>query len=107
MPDDFRDYEIKKFLCEGWVEPSLLRHTFQPCDLGRFTVWIGRGQIVFGFEFTDSLSLRKTLGQCVDENGIETVDAVAVFFKQRCGAGSWISHDASLLLAKAAKATKP
>ena len=94
--DDFLNDEIQKSLGKFGVQIGPFRQVFSTCDLGRFAGRIGRGQVVFGFEFPHSLRVLEPLAQCIDKDGIKTVDAFAVLFQHDRGAGYGVSQWRSL-----------
>ena len=71
--NDFSDDEVEKLLGEFRVQIGLFRQIFEPRDLGRFAGRIGRGKVVFGFEFPHGLSVFEPLAQRIDEDRIKGV----------------------------------
>lgn len=94
--NDLSDDEVQEILSEFRVQIGLLRKIFETCDLFRFAIRIGRGKVVFGFQFPDSLCCLEALAQCVDEDRVEAVDALAITFQQFGGALGVISQERSL-----------
>ena len=76
--NDFSDDEVQKLLGEFGIEVSLFRQIFEPCNLTGFAVRIGRGKVVFGFEFPHSLCVFEPLAQRIDKDRVETVDRGAL-----------------------------
>ena len=92
MLNDFSDDEVQELLGEFGIEVGLFRQIFKPRDLVRFTRGIGRGKVVFGFEFPHSLCVFEPLAQRIDEDRIEPVDAVAVLGEHLSGFGYNVSQ---------------
>ena len=99
--DDFLNNEIQELLRELGVEIGVFGQLFQPGNLGRFPCFVRWGKVVFGLEFAHRLGVGEPLGQRIDKNGIEPVDAGAVAGQKRCGAGDGVGHD------RASNAGKP
>ncbi len=76
--DDFLNDEVQEFLGEFRVKIGPFRKIGEPRDLCCFARGVGRGQVVFGLEPAHGLRVLEPLAQCVDEDGIKPVDAVAM-----------------------------
>lgn len=94
--NDLSNDEIQEILGKFGVQIGPFCKIFETCDLFRFAIGIGRGKVVGGFQFPDSLRVFETLAQRVDEDRIEAVDAFAVLFEHICGAGYSVSQERSL-----------
>lgn len=94
--NDLSDDEVQEILGEFRVQIGLLRKIFKSCDLFRFAIRIGRGKVVFGFQFADSLGCFEPLSQSVDEDRIEAIDAATVAFEKLGGALGVVSQERSL-----------
>ena len=92
VSDDFVDDEAQELLGEIRVQIGPVCQIFEPRDLIRFAGRIGRGKVVFGFEFPHSLCVFEPLAQCVDEDRIQTVDAFAMTLEDLGGFGGRISQ---------------
>ena len=92
MLNDFSDDEVEKLLGKFGVQVGPLCQIFKPFDLCRFAGWIGRGKVVFGFEFPHSLCVFEPLAQRIDEDRVKPVDARSVVCKHLCGAGDGVSQ---------------
>ena len=79
--NNLSDDEVEKLLGKLRVEVGPVRQIFKPFDLCGFARGIGRGKVVFGFEFPHSLSVFEALAQRIDEDRIEAVDAFAVLLE--------------------------
>ncbi len=90
--DDFLNDEIQESLGKFRVEIGLFRQVFETCDLMRFAGRIGRGKVVFGLEVANCLGVLKAFAQSIDEDRIQTVNALAVLFEQRGSAGNSVSQ---------------
>lgn len=77
MTDNFRHDEIEEFLGKGWIKSAFFGEGLQAFDLARFAGFIGRRHLVFGFQSPNSLRHLKPLGERVQQNGIEIIDARA------------------------------
>lgn len=95
--NDFSDDEVQKLLGEFGIKIRLLRQIFEPGDLIRFAVGIGRGKVVFGFEFPHSLRVFEPLAQCIDEDRVQPIDAGAVALEDLGGALNSVCHDVTPL----------
>jgi hypothetical protein len=93
--NDFSYDEVQELLGEFGIEVSLFRQIFEPGNLVRFAIRIGRGKVVLGFEFPHSLRVFKAFAQCIDEYSIEPVDAGAVAFQDFRSAGDGVGHQAA------------
>ena len=94
--NDFGDDEVEELLGKFGIQIGPFCQIFKPRDLGRFAVGIGRGKVVFGFQFPDSLGVFEPLAQRVDEDGIEPVDAFTMFLEHLGGAGHGVSQGRNL-----------
>ena len=90
--NDFSDDEVQELLGKFGVEISPVCQIFETCDLRRFAVGIGRGKVVFSFQFPYGLRVFEPLAQCIDEDRIEAVDAAAVFGQHFGGFGDNVSQ---------------
>jgi len=86
VPNNFGDDEIQKLLGEFRVEIGALRQVFEPRDLFRLTGGIGRRKVVRGFQLAHRLCVFEALAQRVDQDRIESVDALAVLGEDLLGA---------------------
>ena len=93
--NDFSDDEVEKLLGEFGSRSASFRQIFEPCDLCRFARWIGRGKVVFGFEFPHSLCVFEPLAQCIDKDRVQPVDGGAVLFQHFGGEFYGVGHAAS------------
>ncbi len=85
--DDFLNDEVQEFLGEFRIKIGLIRKGFEPRDLLCFTRRVRGREVMGGFEDTDGLCVFEPLAQSIDENGIETINAFAMFFEHFGGAG--------------------
>ena len=77
MADHFRHDEIEEFLGKGRVEAGLLRHITQPFDLFCLAGLVCGRKVMLRLQLADLLGQLEALGQRMNEDGIEIVDAVA------------------------------
>ncbi|SFL31567.1 hypothetical protein SAMN04488036_10989 [Shimia haliotis] len=94
--NDLSDDEVQEILGEFRIQIGPLRKIFKTCDLFRFAIRIGRGKVVFGFQFSNCLRGFEALAQGVDKDRIEPVNALAIPFEQVGGAGGVVSQERSL-----------
>ena len=87
MLDHFGDDEIQELLGEFGIQRSPVREVFEPCDLGRFAGRIGRGKVIFGFQFAHGLRVLETFAKRVHKDGIQAVNAFTMLFEHGSGAG--------------------
>ena len=79
--NNLSDDEVEKLLGKLRVEVGPVRQIFEPFDLCGFARGIGRGKVVFGFEFPHSLSVFEPLAQSIDEDRVKTVDRSTMLFE--------------------------
>jgi len=60
--------------------------------LPRLARGVTGGQVMRGLQPAHGLRVLEPLGQRIDQNGIQPVDAFAVFAQQGCGAGGGVGH---------------
>ena len=92
MLNDFSDDEVQELLGEFWVQIGPICQIFKPRDLFGFSGRIGRGKVVFGFQFPYSLCVLEPLAQCINEDCIQSVDAFTVPFEHLGSFGSDVSQ---------------
>jgi hypothetical protein len=92
MLNDFSDDEVEKLLGEFRVNVCPVRQIFEPGDLGGLAGRIGRGKVVFGFEFPHSLCMFEALTEGVDQDRVQTIDAFAVLFENFRSTRHSVSH---------------
>ncbi len=93
--DDFLNDELQKAFGEFGVQIGLLGQLFQTGNLTGFAVGVGRRQVMFSLQLANGLGVLEPLAQGIDEDGIQTVDALAVFLQDFRGAGHSVSQWAS------------
>lgn len=94
--DDLSNDEIQEILGKLGVQIGPFCKIFEPGNLMRFAVRIGRGKVVGGFELAHRLGVFKPLAQSVDEDRIKAINAFTVLFEHFGGAGHNISQERSL-----------
>ena len=80
--NDLSDDEVQKLLGKFRVKIGPICQVFEPCDLCGFARRIGRGKVVAGFQFPDSLCMLEPLTERVDKDCVQPVDTLAVLFEQ-------------------------
>ena len=78
VADDFRDDEIQKLFSKDRVEIALFGERSQPLNLARFAALISRRHIVLSFQLAHRLGDFEALGQRVQQDRIEIIDACAI-----------------------------
>ena len=81
MPDHLVYDEGQEFLGEDRIKPGIGGKRLQPGNLCGFAGFVGWRQVVFRFQTADGLGVGKAFRQCIDQDRIETIDAVAMFGK--------------------------
>jgi hypothetical protein len=97
LPNDFTNDKGQEFLGKVWVEFADRREMPQTTELLGFPAGVARGQPVLRLQFTDSVGTPKSLGQHVDDRGIDIVDAVPQVSKFENGIGRIHHHTLSFL----------
>lgn len=92
MADHFVDDEADELLAEVGVEMRVFRQCAQARDLAFFPAGVGSGQVGMSLVFTHSLGDPKTLGEHVDQRGVDIVDAGAKTREYGIGGGGFLAH---------------
>ncbi len=93
--DDFLNDELQEAFGEFGVQVSRACQFFQSCDLAGLPVGVRGRKVMFGLQFAHGLGVLEPLAQSVDKDGIQTVDAFAVFLQDFRGACGGVSQWAS------------
>ena len=96
MMDHFLNDEVEEFLGKFGVQIGPVCKVFQPRNLRGFARGVACWQVMFCLQLAHGLGVFEPLAQCVDEDGIEAVDALAVLFEDLGGFDDGISQWASL-----------
>ena len=94
--DNFLNDEVEEFLGKFGVQIGPVCKVFQPRNLRSLAGGIAWGQIMLCLQLAHSLGVFEPLAERIDEDGIEAIDALAVFFQHGGGFGDGISQWASL-----------